>query len=365
MSTGSDRRDKIKVLVVDDSPVARELLVYILGSDPQLEVIRTATNGREALEAVERYRPDVITMDIHMPGLDGLDATRRIMETNPTPIVIVTGSFDPRETELAFRATEAGALAVIQRPAGVGHPEHAATVAELVRTVKMMSEVKVVRRWARRRSQSPAAPTAPPSSAEIESRTREVKLVAVGASTGGPPVLETILAGLPKDFPAPIVIVQHMAPGFIQGFAQWLGQSCSLPVQVAAHGELIRPGLVYFAPDGFQMGVEAGGRVSLSKEEPENGLRPSVAHLFRSVARTFGQQAVGVLLTGMGKDGAEELKLMRDQGALTLAQDEESSVVFGMPGEAVSLGAAMYVLSPEKIAATLASVATKSLQSYT
>src|SRR5665811_2307336 len=197
----------IKVLVVEDSPVVREFLVHILGADPGIQVIGTANDGEQALEAVARKRPDVITMDIHMPKLDGLEATRRIMETHPTPIVIVSGSTDPREVATTFRAMEAGAVAVLRRPAGIGHPDHEATVRELVQTVKLMSEVKVVRRWPRvRREISVPGPPEP----VVGRAPAGVKVVAIGASTGGPPVLQTILAGLPKDFPAPVLIVQHM-----------------------------------------------------------------------------------------------------------------------------------------------------------
>lgn len=344
----------IKVLVVEDSPVVREFLVHILGADPGIQVIGTANDGEQALVAVARQRPDVITMDIHMPKLDGLEATRRIMETHPTPIVIVSGSTDPREVSTTFRAMEAGALAVLRRPAGIGHPDHEASAAELVQTVKLMSEVKVIRRWPKAGRQPQVPPPAQAHHAQIEAKAR---VVAIGASTGGPPVLQTILAALPQDFPVPILIVQHMAAGFTQGFVQWLAQTSSLPVHLATHDEHVRPGHVYVAPDEFQMRVERGGKIVLTKDEPENGLRPSVSYLLRSVAEVYGRDAVAGLLTGMGRDGAEALKLLKEKGAVTFAQDKESSVVHGMPGEAIKLDAATFVLPPEKIAAVLTNLA--------
>lgn len=344
----------IKVLVVEDSPVVREFLVHTLGSDPGIRVVGTAHDGEEALEAVRRHRPDVITMDIHMPKMNGLEATRRIMETDPIPIVIVSGSTGTQEVATTFDAIEAGALAVLPRPAGVGHPDHEATATELLQTVKLMSEVKVVRRWSRARREA-AVPR--PAQARIEHAPGKVKVVAIGASTGGPPVLRTILAALPKDFPAPVLVVQHMAAGFVRGFVEWLAQSSGLPVHVATHGELLLPGHVYLAPDEHQMKVERGGKVALTKDEPENGLRPSVSYLFRSVAEVYGRDAVAGLLTGMGRDGAEELRRLKEKGAFTFAQDKDSSVVHGMPGEAIKLDAAALVLSPEKIAPVLANLA--------
>ncbi len=188
----------IKVLVVEDSRVVREFLVHILGSDPSIQVVGTVNDGEDALEAVRRTQPDVVTMDIHMPKLNGLEATRRIMETHPTPIVVVSGSADPRELATTFQAMEAGALAVLRRPAGLGHPDHEATAGELVRTVKLMSEVKVVRRWPRREAAIPR-----PQAAGLARPPRTVKVVAMGASTGGPPVLHAILAQLPAEFRDP------------------------------------------------------------------------------------------------------------------------------------------------------------------
>lgn len=345
----------IKVLVVEDSPVVREFLVYILSADPGIQIIGTANDGEQALEAVAHKRPDVITMDIHMPKLDGVEATRLIMETHPTPIVIVSGSTDPREVVTTFRAMEAGAVAVLRRPAGVGHPDHETTARELVQTVKLMSEVKVIKRWPKARPHSEVLrPVEATCAAQVKTK---VKVVAIGASTGGPPVLQTILAALPKNFSVPVLIVQHMAAGFTQGFVQWLAQTSSLPVHLATHDEPIHPGHVYVAPDEFQMRVGRNGKIVLKKDEPENGLRPSVSYLLRSVAEVYGRDAVAGLLTGMGHDGAEELKLLKEKGAVTFAQDKDSSVVHGMPGAAIKRDAATLVLSPEKIAPTLIGLA--------
>ena len=349
----------INVLVVEDSRVVREFLIHLLSSDPNIRVVGAATDGEEALEAVARERPDVVTMDIHMPRMDGLEATRRIMETNPVPIVIVSGSGDPKEVATTFRAMEAGALAALPRPLGVNHPEHEAMARELVQTVKLMSEVKVVRRWARFQRNGAIVSAVVREPSLPKQSLAEIKLVAIGASTGGPLALQTILSGLSNRFPVPILIVQHMVADFIPGFVEWLDQTCSFPVRVAAHGEPILPGHAYMAPGGYQMKVETRQKISLTQDASENGHRPSVSSLFRSVAQVFGSRAVGVLLTGMGKDGAEELRLMKDQGAMTFAQDEESSVIHGMPGEAIRLGGAAYVLPPDKIAAALTALANR------
>ena len=350
----------IKVLVVEDSLVVREFLVYLLGTDPDIRVVGTANNGEEAIEAVKRYHPDVITMDIHMPEMDGLEATRRIMETEPVPIVIVSGSDDPHENTKTFRAMEAGALAVLRRPAGIGHPDHEANARELLQTVKAMSEVKVVRRWPQNR-RNPVLPSAghglagKPATANGKIPAK-IKVIALGASTGGPPVLQTILAKLPRDFPLPVLIVQHMATGFITSFAEWLAQTSSLPVHVARQGEFMLPGHAYIAPDECQMKVDHGGKIILTQDAPENGLRPSVSYLFRSLATLYGGDVIAGLLTGMGRDGAEELRLLKEKGAVTIAQDKDSSVVHGMPGEAIKLEAATFVLAPNKIAAVLVSL---------
>ena len=340
----------IKVLIVDDSRVAQEFLAHILASDPSVQVAGVANNGEEALKMVREKRPDVITMDIHMPGMDGFEVTRAIMETLPTPIVMVSASSTATEVASSFRMLEAGALALILRPPGIGQPGHEAAARELILTVKLMSEIKVIRRIrpAARGTSGPAAQSA-----------AEIQLVAIGASTGGPPALLKILSALPRDLAAPLLIVQHIAAGFTAGFVEWLGGASRFPVHIAAQGELPLPGHAYVAPDGLHMGVSCGPRIELSDQAPENGLRPSVNHLFRSAARVLGPRAVGVLLTGMGRDGAEELKTMKDKGAVTIAQDEASSIVHGMPGEAIKLGAATYILPPEGIASMLAGLIDK------
>jgi two-component system, chemotaxis family, protein-glutamate methylesterase/glutaminase len=339
------KESKIRVLIVDDSPGMQMMLEWIFGHDPDLEVAGIASDGIEAVDAVARLSPDVITMDIQMPRMDGLEATRKIMETKPTPIVILSGNLDAEEVASSFRAMEAGALVAMAKPRGVAHPEHEADVANLVRIVKLMAEVKVVKRWPRTAKGKPQ-PLWKAAGGPAQTNHR---VVAIGASTGGPLAINTILSGLPPGFPLPVLIVQHMAPGFVQGFADWLNITSRLPVHVASQDELVLPGHVYIAPDGFQMLAKHGGHIALIRSAPENGQCPSVSALFRSVAVVYGGKAVGIILTGMGNDGAKELRLMKDRGAVTIAQDRESSVIFGMPGEAVNLDAAGYVLTLDRI----------------
>lgn len=337
----------IKTLIVEDSPVAQRLLSHILASDPRIQVVGIVDDGEKALAAVERLRPDVVTMDIHMPGLNGFDTTRRIMESTPVPIIIVSGSFSANHVEKGFRAMEAGALTMLRKPRGIGHPEHLNDARELIKTVVTMSEVKVIRRWPRQVKEGSPAPAPVVVARQVRPA---IRLVAIGASTGGPAVLQRIFTALPKTFPVPIMVVQHMAAGFMESFVTWFSASTGFPASIAAHGDLLAPGHIYFAPEGFHMLVRGDNRIALSTDDPDNGLRPSVNRLFRSVAEVYGPNAVGVLLTGMGRDGADELGQMRERGAVTVVQDQESSIVFGMPGEAVKLGAAEFILAPDRIA---------------
>lgn len=346
----------IKVLITEDSPVVRGYLKYILDSDPEIEVVGIACDGEEAVRMVNESKPDVVTMDIHMPKMDGYQATRRIMETSPVPIVICSASWNPEEVEKTFRTMEAGAVAALEKPRGPGHPESDSSVGELLRTVKLMSGVKVVRRWSPDR-QKTAETVTPEKTVTVSPKIKsDIKLVVVGSSTGGPLVLQTLLAGLPKNFPVPVVIVQHIASGFLLGLCEWLARTTNFPTRVPENGEKLLPGHAYLAPDKFQIAVDPQLRVVLTEDHSGQGLCPSVSHLFDSVANRFGKQVIGILLTGMGKDGSFELKRLHDLGAFTIAQDKATSVVHGMPGEAIKLGGASIVLSSSEIPEKLISL---------
>ena len=333
-----------RVLIVDDSRLSRELLARILTSDPDIRIEGMAASGEAALAFLSERRVDVVTMDIHMPKMDGFEATRRIMETQATPSVIVSASSTVMGAATACRALGAGAVAVEARPYGFGHPQFTQSAEKLVETVRLMAGVKVVKRWSRRGGETGLARPATP----VFSRS-EIRIVAIGASTGGPAALATILGALPKHLPFPVVVVQHICDGFTAGLGEWLAQTSGLPVQIASDGGFLRDGHVYLAPSGVHLEVAGHNRIVLDASPPENGVRPAVSRLFRSVASAFGKHAVGILLTGMGTDGAEALRLIRESGGVTIAQDEASSVVHGMPGEAIRLGAAIHVLPPESI----------------
>jgi two-component system chemotaxis response regulator CheB len=344
----------ITVLIVEDSRVAAEFLTHVLNDDGRFRVVGIAVDGEEAVEAAQRMLPDVVTMDIHMPKINGFEATRTIMETCPKPIVIVSGCDSVDEVATTFRAMEAGAVAVVRRPVGMSHPDHESATRQLLETIALMSEVKVVKRWPRSRPMPPRYIVRP---VQPQFPVRSVQAVAIGASTGGPVALQTILSALPKDFSVPVLIVQHMTPGFTQGFVEWLSDTTGFPTRIATDGEPLLPGHAYVAPDDSHMGMRPRQRVLLTREAKENGMRPAVSFLFRSVESVLGPDAIGVLLTGMGRDGAEELARLRATGAITIAQDEPSSVVHGMPGEAINLGAASHVLPPTGIATALAMIA--------
>ena len=337
----------IQVLVVDGALATGRVLADLLRTDPRLVVAADVAGGQAALDFLRARKADVVLMDIHMVGMDGYEATRAIMESSPVPIVLCSTASDPAEVATAFRAFEAGAVAVVGRPGAPSDPDFERLASEMLNMVRLMSEVKVVRRWPRKKVSPHKAPP---------TRTG-VRLVGIGASTGGPPALQTILAALPKEFALPILVVQHIAKGFLPGLVDWLGQTTALQVQIASHGTEVRPGHVYLAPDDFHLEIGSEGRIHLTRERPESNLRPSVDRLFRSMAEHCGHNAIAVLLTGMGKDGAAALKALHDCGAHTIVQDRDSSVVHGMPGAAIQLNAAREILHVDHIADALRRVA--------
>ena len=307
---------------------------------------------------VMKKKPDLVIMDINMPNMGGFQATRRIMEISPTPIVLVSAFWDPKEVTTTFKAFEAGALTVLEKPRGFGNTDNEQSVRELIQTVKLMSEVKVVTRRPDRKPKETV--TTALSHIEPQLSQTEVKLVAIGASTGGPIVLKTIFSLLPKDFSVPILVVQHIAEGFLEGFTKWLTKTTGITIHIATHDEFPLPGNAYFAPSNYDMGLNRSGRLSLRKgNNSSKGICPSVSYLFRSVTDVLGPHAAGVLLTGMGSDGVYALKSMKESGAITIVQDEETSIVFGMPGMAIEKGAAQYVLPPEKIVHTIEMIVNK------
>ncbi|TAL70518.1 MAG: chemotaxis-specific protein-glutamate methyltransferase CheB [Bacteroidetes bacterium] len=346
----------IKVLIVDDSEVELEFLDFMLSSDSDIKIIGKVKDGTEAIDFLVHTKPDVITMDIHMPKMDGYEATKIIMETNPVPIVIVSAS-SGTEVDKTYEAISAGALAFVEKPVGFDHPNFEKVKIQLIQTIKLMSEVKVVKR--RFKLMEELKSSKPVTNHFGGLVPKEYSMIVIGVSTGGPAVLQSILSKLPENFSIPIIIVQHITTGFLPGLTEWLSTSTPLKYKIPQNNDVIEQGFVYFAPDDFHLGIARDNRIILSKQEMENGLRPSVSYLFRTAANIIRENLIGIILTGMGKDGAAELKLIRDNGGLTIAQDKDTSIVFGMPQEAIKLNAAQYILPPERIASLLIKLASK------
>ncbi len=358
MTSRAKRKHPIRVVVVDDSTTARELLVALLQSAEGIQVVGGAANGEEAIRLVKRLQPDVVTMDVVMPKMDGLEATRQIMREAPTPIVIVTATLMRDDIDLAFEALQAGALTALRKP-GLADPE---TCQQIVRAVRLMADVPVVRRWGDRprvvskhRAAQPAERTG--RALAQKKSWQHVQLIGIASSTGGPGALATAFKSLPADFPLPILVVQHVTRGFTIGLADWLNGETALQVGLAGHGETPRGGTILLAPDDYHMRVNGRGVVELSKETPYKGLRPSANYLFHSMARCYGSRAMGIVMTGMGDDGAEGIEALHKAGGITIAQDEKSCVVYGMPREAVMRNAVDQVLSLDQIAAALENLA--------
>lgn len=354
----------IRVLVAEDSPTARALLVAMLEADPGIEVIATASTGAEAVEMAERMSPDLITMDVQMPVLDGLQATERIMRSSPCPIIIVTSQARESDVRLSLEATRAGAMLLLPKPEGPSSLHFAADQKQLVSMVKALAGVKVVRRW-RGVAQVPVASESQRRNRPVESgderpprSTAQATVVAIAASTGGPAALRDVLAVLPQEFAAPILIVQHISKGFVDGLVKWLAADSKLTVKAAVNGETARPGTAYVAPDGCHLEIRrtqsSGFRIVLASTPPVGSFRPSATRLFASAAEAAGKGALAVILTGMGDDGVAGLRdIQREKGTI-IAQDERSSVIFGMPREAIRAGVVNEVVSLQNLPARLA-----------
>lgn len=347
----------IRVLIVEDSPVYRELLVTILHNASGFQVVGTARNGLEAVRLARRLAPDLVVMDIDMPEMDGIEAARKIMEETPCPIVMISAGLSKAEQETSLRA---GALSVLAKPLVSDPAEHHHRLAHQLR---LMSEVRVVRRWGEAAAASSSRTKARPGAAVLSTQPAEtpliytrksaIRLVAMASSTGGPGVLAGILSRLPVNFPVPILIVQHITAGFGEELAAWLNQQTPLQVRLARHADEPQPGQVLLAPDNAHIRVNGLGLITLSQHKMPHGICPSADYLFHSTAEVYGPLAVGVILTGMGSDGAEGLQALRQTGAHTIAQDQESSIVFGMPAVAIGLGAAEQILPAGRIAPAL------------
>ncbi len=354
MSRGSDLsapKGRVRVLVVEDSLVVRTLLTHIIGRDPRLELAGAVESGEAALAALDTVRPDVISMDIRLPGIDGLETTRRIMADRPTPIVVIADSVEDSSLKISMNALRAGALSVVEKPVATTNDGYDAVAGQICTQLRIMAAVPVIRRrpigaeWAARKT-APAAE--PPPLFEPVSATPSV--LAIAASTGGPPALAKVIGGLAADFPLPVLLVQHMGAAFMEGFASWLDGVVALPVGLARDGEMMAPGRVYVAPGDRHLELGSGGVLRVSDAAPVGGQRPAATVLFASVARQAGPQGIGVLLTGMGEDGATGLLDMRRAGAATVAEHESSAVVYGMPAAAVRLSAASRVLPLDQVA---------------
>jgi two-component system chemotaxis response regulator CheB len=351
------RPGPIRAVVVDDSATMRELLYAILQEDGDIQVVGEGTTGEDAIRLVKRLHPDIVTMDIQMPKMDGLQATLKIMQENPTPIIVVSANTKYQEMDLTFQALKAGALTIVQKP-GLGDPDGCQHIVQMVR---LMADVPVVRLWAKtdfsptsqNRQPELAAEKVMAAKQRSEMIEEKVSIIGIAASTGGPSALANILKTLPADFPLPILIVQHISAGFLSGFADWLGKQTPLQVEVASHGDILQPGMVLIAPDDYHMQVNERGVVELSKAPPYKGLRPSANFLFQSLANVFGPDALGIILTGMGDDGASGILALHESGGLTFAQEPNSCVINGMPQEAVNNKAIDRILTLEEIGSEL------------
>ena len=343
----------IDILITEDSDVVAALLQGIFQAEPDMRVIGRARNGREAVTLAQELRPDLVTMDIRMPVMDGFEATRMLMATQPLPIVVISSSVDDEELRITFRAIEEGALAVIEKPRGLAHPDFERVRRDLVETVRAMAEVKLVRR----RQPRPGIVALPPSAPRAGGRH---EVVGLALSAGGPQALSTLLAGMPVGYPLPILVVQHISPGFVGGLVSWLRGQTLLEVCLAEANQPLRGGTVYVAPDDRHLEVarrDGQLHVALSSAPAIERFRPSATALFHSLANCCGSKAIGGIFPGMGCDGSAGLLALHQNGGHVFAQDEDSAVVYGMPGAARAAGCVDQVVPLARIPAHLIELA--------
>jgi two-component system chemotaxis response regulator CheB len=342
---------RTRVVVVDDSALVRSLLSEIIGRQPDMECVGTAADPYVAREMIRELDPDVITLDVEMPRMDGLDFLSKLMRLRPTPVVMVS-TLTERGAEVTMRALELGAVDFVSKPKlGVadGLRQLADDIADKVRAA---ARARIRRAAPAGASAGPPSALAPAVAPRPLGRLSTEKIVFIGASTGGTEATKDVLVQLPADFPA-VLVTQHMPPGFTTSYARRLDGLCRIRVKEAVDGERVLPGHAYIAPGGWHLSVERSGANYIARvtaEDPVNRHRPSVEVLFRSAARIVGPNAFGIMLTGMGGDGARAMKEMRDAGSYNICQDEASCVVFGMPREAIAAGAAHEVLALARIA---------------
>ncbi|BAH38381.1 MAG TPA: chemotaxis response regulator protein-glutamate methylesterase [Gemmatimonas aurantiaca] len=348
----------VRVLIAEDSATLRDLLRSILETDPDIVVVGEARTGAEAVHLAVELEPDLIMMDVHMPVMDGLEATREIMTRRPTPIIIVSSSSSGDDVSLPLQAVLGGALMLVRKPDDPTSSDFDTRQSHLLTMVKALSQVKVVRRAAGFARASGVHRVIPgqadaATTARVALHRGPVRVVTIAASTGGPAAIARVLRALPADYPVPILIVQHIALGFGVGFVDWLATICPLAVRIARHGERPVGGTVYVAPDDSQFGLQVDGTIHIDASPAVGGFRPSATVLFESAARAHGAAVVSVILTGMGSDGVDGLRAVRAARGLVIAQDEASSVVYGMPREAVAAGTVDHVLPLDEIASML------------
>lgn len=344
----------IRVLLVDDSPIALHILQRLLSHSPEIQVVGTAANGREALDLMPALNPDVICTDLHMPVMDGLEFTREVMANYPRPILVVSISVEPGSPNI-FRLLEAGAVDIMPKPRDILLNVKLDRLAhELASKIRILAGVRV---FHRRNNVRDTPAVMPHPLVFLPGPRAPLRMVVIGASTGGPQALREILGHLPANFPLPVLCIQHIGSNFLSEMVTWLDEVSPLPVRKAVHGETPQPGVIYFAPEDAHLELDDGGRFALSLAQPLDGHRPSVTVTMRAAAHCFGAGTIGVLLTGMGRDGAEGMANIAAAGGITIAQDEASSVVYGMPREAVACGAVQHILPLEQIAPALITLA--------